>query len=253
MALSPQALIKGLVSRALPSINLDSLNTDVAVRQGAYGEFYTQPLVRKAHNLADEGSYFTAGSASGIVPTYGTSQVATSPFVTVYNGSASGQRLYLDYVALTAIAAGACTTTAGYSAIAVVVDSINRYTSGGTALTSNSPNMAANVTSPAVINVGAIVAPAASGAARTIVPLRNIRPGVSTTVINVVGDMNLLTFGSVEGAVGSITVANANIMPQALPPVVIGAGHTALLYIWYPVLTAPSAATYAPEVGYWVR
>lgn len=254
MALSPQALIKGLVSRVLPTVNADSANNDVALRQGSYGELYNQPLVRKAHNLADEGSYFVAGTATGIVPTYGTTQVATSPVISIYNGNTAGQRVYLDYVALTAIAAGACTTLAGYSAIAVVIDNINRYTSGGTAMaTPVNPNMSVGTLSNVTINVGAIVAPAASGSVRTIVPIRNIRPGVSSTVINVVGDMNLLNFGGVEGAVGSITIANANIMPQALPPVIIGPGHTALVYLWYPVLSAPSAATYAPEIGFWVR
>src|SRR4051812_16825581 len=253
--LSPQALIRGIVQRALPTINPDSTNNDVAIRQGAYGEVYTQPLVRKQHNLADEGSYFVAtNNQTAIVPTYGTSLVATSPFITIYNGNTNGQRIYLDYIALVAVVAGAQTTTAGYTAASVVIDNTNRYTSGGTAITGIvNPNMVSATASGATINCGAIVAPAASGSARTVVGLRNLRPSVSTTVINVVGDMNLLTFGSVKGAVGSITVANANIMPQALPPVIIGPGHTALLYIWYPVVSAPSAATYAPEIGFWVR
>lgn len=252
--LSPQAFIRGLAQRALPTFNPDSSNVDVGSRYGSYGENFVLSLVRKQHVLADEGSYFTAtNNQTGIVPTYGTSLVATSPFITIYNSNAVA-RLYLDYIALVAIAAGAQTTTAGYTAISVVIDAINRYTSGGSALTANivNPNMAANNVSGAIINCGAIVAPAAS-AARTVVGIRNIRPSVSTTVINVVGDMNLLTFGSVEGATGSITVANANIMPQALPPVIIGPGQTALLYIWYPVVSAPSAATYAPEIGFWVR
>jgi hypothetical protein len=253
MSLSPQALFKGLVSRAIPTASPDSANNDVAVRQWTYGEQCVMPLVRKTHTLADEGSYFTASTATGIVPTYGTTQVATSPVLTVYNGSTSGQRLYLDYLALTAIAAGASTTTAGYTAIAVVVDQIQRYTSGGTALTSVCPNMSALVASPATITFGAITATAASGSVRTITSIRNIRPAVSATVVNVVGDTNILNFGGVEGGNSSITIANANIMTASLPPVVIGAGHTALLYIWYPVLTAPSAATYAPEIGYWVR
>src|SRR3954463_1039360 len=135
--LSPQALIKGIVQRALPTFNQDSTNNDVSVRQAAYGEVYTQPLVRKQHNLADEGSYFVAtNNQTGIVPTYGTSLVATSPFISIYNSNAVA-RLYLDYIALVAIAAGAQTTTAGYTAISVVTDSINRYTSGGSALTAN--------------------------------------------------------------------------------------------------------------------
>jgi hypothetical protein len=252
--LSPQAFMRGLVQRALPPYNPDSINNDVGSRYGAYGESYVLSMVRKQHLLADEGSYFVAtNNQTAIVPTYGTSLVATSPFITIYNSNTVA-RLYLDYIALVAVVAGAQTTTAGYTAISVVTDSINRFTSGGSSLTANivNPNQAAAATSGAIINCGAIVAPAAS-AARTIVGLRNIRPSVSTTVINVVGDMNLLTFGSVEGATGSIVIGNANIMPQALPPVIIGPGQSVLLYIWYPVVSAPSAATYAPEIGFWVR
>lgn len=256
MAISPQALIKGIVSRALPQLNPDTANSDVTFRQGAYGEMYTMPVVRKQHTLADEGTYYVTNNAqTAIVPTYGTSLAATSPFIVIYNGNVS-QRIYLDYISLTAVVAGASTTTAGYSAVAVYIDNINRYTSGGTNLTANvvSPNMSAGVNSSAAsVYCGAIVAPAASGSVRIVCGLRNIRPAVSSTVINVVGDQNLLTFGSVEGIAGSITIANANIMPQAFPPVIIGPGHSALVYLWYPVLTSPSAATYAPEIGFWVR
>ena len=257
--LSPQAFIKGIVSRALPFFNPDNYNSDVAARQWSYGELATMPMVRKQHNLADEGSYYVTNNAqTGIVPTYGTSFSATAPFITIYNGSTSS-RLYLDYIALTAIAAGASTTTAGYTAAAVCIDNTNRYTSGGTNLSSNivSPNMAvpANA-SAATINCGAITAAAASPAARTVCGIRNLRPSISSTVINVIGDMNLLTFGGVEGAASgqiSITAGVANVIPQSFPPVVIGPGHTALFYLWYPTLSAPSAATYAPEIGFWVR
>ena len=253
MALSPQALIKGLVSRALPSFNADSTNSDVAIRQGTYGEVFTMPAVRKAHVLADEGSYYLANNAqTGIASAYNTAFTATAPFITIYNGNAL-TRAFIDYAALVAIAAGACTTTAGYIAAAVVVDIGNRYSSGGSALTPVNSNLLVGNNSNVQINAGAVTATAATTSARTLVGVRNLRPNVSSTVINVVGDMNLLNFGSVEGAVGSITVANANIMPQALPPLIVPPLSTGLIYIWYPVMTAPSAATFAPELGFWVR
>lgn len=253
MALSPQALFKGLVSRVLPSFNADSQNNDAAVRQLSYGEVATQPMVRKAHNLADEGSYYTANNAqTGIASAYNTAFTATAPFITIYNSNAI-LRGYIDYVALVAIAAGACTTAAGYIAAAIVVDNGNRYSSGGTQLTFNNANMLSGSSSGLTAFCGAVTATAATGAARTLVGVRNLRPNVSTTVINVVGDMNLLNFGSVEGATGSITVANANIMPQAFPPLVIPPLMSALIYLTYPVMSAPSAATFAPEIGAWVR
>jgi len=256
MALSPQALFRGLVARLLPAFNADNNNNDVATRLWSYGEQATMPLVRKTHVLADEGSYFVTNNAqTGIVPTYGTALVATSPFILIYNGNTQSKNLYLDYAALVAIAAGASTTLAGYVAAAVVVDTGNRYTSGGTNLTANivSPNMAAGGAPAGILAYcGAIVATAAV-AARTIVGVRNLRPSVSATVINVVGDMNLINFGGVEGSAGSITIANANVMPQAFPPVIIGPGQSALVYLWFPVMSAPSAATFAPEIGFWVR
>lgn len=254
--LSPQALLRGIVQRALTGVNPDNASNDVAARMFPYGEVATMPLVRKCHVLADEGSYFVTNNAqTAIVPTYGTGLVATSPFILIYNGNTNNQRLYLDYAALAAVVAGACTTAVGYIACAVVIDTGNRYTSGGTNLTANivSPNMAAAGAPAGVLAYcGAIVATAAT-AGRTVCGLRVLRPGVSTTVINVIGDMHLLNFGGVEGAVGSITVANANIMPQALPPVVIGPGQSALIYLWFPVMTAPSAATFAPEIAFWLR
>jgi hypothetical protein len=253
--LSPQALVSGIVNRLLPSFNTDG--TESRTRLDSYGGQYTQPLVRKTHALADEGTYFTAhNNQTGIAPTYGTAFSATAPFITIFNNTAL--RCYIDYCALVAIAAGACTTTAGYTALAATVDSGNRYSSGGTNLTLPSSNSFQSAGASAIGNpgltifCGAITATAAVSP-RNVIGVRNIRPGVSSTVINVVGDMNLLNFGGVEGSTGSVTIANANLMPQSLPPMVIGPNQTGLIYLWYPVLTAPSAATYAPEIGLWVR
>jgi len=251
--LSPQALIRGLVSRALPSLNPDGANNDVALRLDPYGGAYTQPLVRKTHNLADEGSYFVTNNAqTAIVPTYGTAFAATSPFITIYNNTAL--RCYLDYLALVNIVAGTCATTVGYTGLTIIVDTGNRYSSGGTNLTANIVSCGASaIGNPGLtIFCGAITATAAV-ASRTIVGLRNIRPGVSTAAYSIAGDMNLLTFGSVEGSTGSIVIANANIMPQALPPVIIGPNQTGLIYLFTPILSTPAAATYAPELGFWVR
>src|SRR6266576_1658296 len=127
--LSPQALIRGLVQRARPSFNPDSANNDVGVRLSSYGEVLNQPLVRKSHNLADEGSYFVANNAqTAITPTYG-ALVATSPFIVLQNQNTLGQRLYLDYVAIIAAAAGTFASAGVMTNIAVVVDNVLPYTS----------------------------------------------------------------------------------------------------------------------------
>lgn len=253
--LSPQALIRGIIQRALPSPNVDSPSQDAGSRFWTYGENTVISLIRKSHALAEEGTYFTVNNAqTAIAPTFGTAFAAANPFLLVQNQSA--YRLSLDYAALTAVVAGACTTAVGYTALAVVIDNILRYTSGGTNLTSLIVSPCMGVAAPGGIQVycGAITANTASASARTVVGIRNIRPGVSTTVMNVIGDCHLLNFGGVEGMMnGSITVANASLVPTPLPPIVIGAGHSALIYLWYPVVTSPSAATYAPELGFWLR
>ena len=206
--------------------------------------------------MADEGSYYVTNNAqTAIVPTYGTALVATSPFILVQNQNSNSQRFNLDYVNLTAIVAGACTTTAGYTAITAVIDPILRYTSGGTNLTPNitTVNSATPGSASAGLSIycGAIVATAASGAAKTIIGQRNIRPNVSTTVINVVGDNHMLNFGGVEaGNSGTVTIANANFIATPLPPIILAPSSSLLLYLYYPVMSAPSAATYLPEIGF---
>src|SRR5437870_2109328 len=98
MSLSPQALIKGLVQRALPTLNPDSANNDIALRQEPSGGIYTQPLVRKHHVLADEGSYWVANSGqTGITPPLGVGFVATVAALTIYNNDSAQRRLFLDY------------------------------------------------------------------------------------------------------------------------------------------------------------
>jgi hypothetical protein len=254
--LSPQALIKGLVSRALPSINFDSLNTDVALRLGRYGEAYNQPLVRKAHNLADEGSYFTANNGqTGLAEANNTAFTATAPFLVIFNGNAAGgPNVYVDYLALVTTAAGSAAS--GLTAIqaAAVIDNGNRLGSGGTTLTLNNVNLNSGLTAPnVVVTAGTPTATAASPAARMVCGLRTLRPTVSATVADVVGEMKLLNFGGVEGATGSCTIANANVLPQAFPPIVIGPNQSFLFYVWQATGATNVVANYAPEIGLWVR
>jgi hypothetical protein len=257
MATAPGALIRSVPQQALLSTPLPDggAGSDVQFVSDPYAALYTQPKVRKSHALALEGSYYVAGQAAGIVPTYATAFSATTPFITVYNGNVVNKNICLDYVALTNIVAGVCTTAVGYQAIAVSVDSINRYTSGGTSLGAGvNCNMAYGASSGAVINCGAITATAASVNGRLLSPTRIVRPGVTTLLYSVIGDLIFLNFGGVEGVqAGNIVIANPCIVPMSLPPVVIPPGSTALIYWWTPVLTAPSAATFAPEIGFWVR
>lgn len=257
MGISPPALFRSIVQRALGTPNQDNPNVDVSPRLWTYGEMTTQPMVRKTHNLVDEGSYYVASNgATGIVPTYGTSQVVTSPFITIWNSAASGgKNLYLDFIALTVAAALVQTTAVGYKAMAAVLDVGNRYSSGGTALTPNNANLGAGSSSGAVVNVGAIVATAASASARTMAGLRALRPSISATVGSVVGDTHVINPGGVEADMGTLSITASvpvnTTMP--IPPIVIPPGDTFLFYVWYPILTAPSAETLVTDIGLWAR
>src|SRR4051812_7519211 len=119
MSLSAQALVKGLVSRLLPTTNFDSANNDAAIRLGRYGEAAVLPFVRKQHLLVDEGSYFIAstGTQTGQISSPATGWVATTPAMVIYNtdsaSNLSAKRIYLDYVNLV-------TTVVGSAASALV-------------------------------------------------------------------------------------------------------------------------------------
>jgi hypothetical protein len=240
--LSPQALIKGLVGRALPTPNADSQSNDIGSRFGRYGENYVLSAIRKQHLLADEGSYFTASNAqTAITGPAATGFVATTPALVVYNGaSAGGPRIYLDYLALTAGGTAFSNSTSNTGMFyALYIDTGNRYVSGGTALTAKNANMDSNNNSFASVVFGAPTASAASAAVRSLVGQRLFREPVSATALSLASmDEWTFNFGGVEGgpanSVGSSGVLQANIVHKVfnLPPVVIGPGQSALLYIW---------------------
>ena len=108
--------------------------------------------------------------------------------------------------------------------------------------------------SVAKVYFGAITASAKTGSARAISPLRVVRPSVSGTVLDVVGETKFFNFGGVEGSLnGSITIANANFITVPMPAVIIGPGQCMLMYLWQNVGGTNVAATYAPEIAWWER
>jgi hypothetical protein len=254
--LSPQALIRGMVSRILPPPNIDGWQNDVAARMGRYGEIMTMPAVRKSHTLADEGTYFTVNNAqtgSALSTTAGFT--ATTPFLLIENAAvAGGVSIYLDYLAAVCTAAGSAASALSVIQATVVLDSTLRYSSGGTLLSPISTNMNLGTAKSNAIVYAVPNAIAASALARTVAGLRTLRPCVSTTVAAVVGDMHYLNSGGVEGgAQGNITVGNANLTSHPLPPIVIGPQQSALLYLYYAAGGTIVAGSYAPEIGWWER
>ena len=247
-------------NRTVPGAVTDGIEQEL--RGGRYREAYVMSMIRKQHLLADEGSYrvASAGGQTGIISSSATGFVATTPAAIVYNsdspGNAAAKRVYLDYMNLVTTVVGSAASGLVNLQGAIYLDQGNRYVSGGTNITANieNPNNDLNNASVAQIFFGNITAAAATGAFRALVPLRVIRPAVSATVLDVVGETKWFNFGGVEGALnGSITVANANFITVPLPPVIIGPNQCALVYLWQNVGATNVAATYAPEIGYFER
>lgn len=259
--MSAQSIIRGMVSRILPQADPDGANQDSEVRVGRYGDLYSIPIVRKQHALADEGTYFVTNNAqTGVATGASATFINTAPFLQVANtdsqSNSSAKRIYLDYLALITTVAGGW-VSAGVNIQAVVqLDTGDRYTSGGTDLSASIVNVNMDVgarASVAKVRAGALLVPAPTGTVRTICGLRIVRPAASATVADVIGETKLFNFGSVENTMnGSIVVANANNIPIPVPPLVIGPGQCALIYL---ILngTTPSAVSYAPELGWWER
>jgi len=244
-------------------MNPDSQNVDVAQRFGRYGEGAVLSYIRKSHLLADEGSYFITNNAQTGLATalLGTafSATALSPTLIVQNtDSPGGRRIYLDYVDLVTTAAGAAASGLTFIAMAITLDSILRYVSGGTNLTTNivSPNQdMSTAKSVAQLYFGTLTAAAASSAVRTVCGQRTLRPTASATAADVIGEEKLLNFGGVEGGMfatyATLTVINSSV--KSLPAIIVGPGQSMVLHLWSPGGALTTGISIAPEVGWWER
>lgn len=258
-----EVLFKARISRTLPQRDVDGGREGEPLRAGCYDELYTLSPVRKTHMLADEGSYFVGsnGNQTGILSTPATGFVATTPACIIYNtdspSNTAAKRVYVDYMNLVTTVVGSAASGLVNLQGAAYLDTGNRYVSGGTEITNTivSPNMDVPVrASVSKMYFGALTASAATGSVRAVVPLRVIRPAVSGTVLDVVGETKWFNFGGVEGALnGSITIANANFITVPMPPLIIGPGQCGLIYLWQNVGATNVAATYAPEIAVFER
>ena len=210
-----------------------------------------------AQSANDEGAYFVCNNAqTGLAITAAAAFAATTPFILISNNDAAGgKNIWLDYLDLVTTAAGSAASGLTLIQAALYLDNILRYSSGGTDISNKivSPNMAISPTSIAKVYAGAITAAAASGSVRAVSGLRTLRPCVSGTVADVVGETKHMTFGG--GGLptsGSVTAANPNVIHVPMPPVKIGPQMSALIYLFYAAAGTPVAASYAPELG-WVE
>lgn len=187
-------LISAIRGTALPA---KGSGTNQTLRGDDYGNIFT---LEGTSQLVEalEGSLFVARHApvvggTGVALGINVAFVDTTPALVLVNGESAGGKTYLPlYIRARITAAGSSSTSAEISA---EVDNTNRYTSGGTALTStiNNVNPGASVSaSLATLVVGAITAPAA-GARRRFVGAAVAK--IAASPLWIVQDVVTVTFG----------------------------------------------------------
>lgn len=201
----------------------------------------------KSSTLAKDGQYFVATSPT---PGTGLATIAaqasfadTAPFILINNAHPT-KVITLDYIRLTVTAAGSSGTNISW---AVKTDGVNasRYTSGGSTLSPKNVNQSSGEASSALIYAGAVVAAAVSSSARLL------GHGILRTVIPVVGDTYLWTFGGDFGAGtgGQVISGTAPAsIAVGLSPVQIGPTQWFALHIW--LASQSAASSYEVEIGY---
>lgn len=202
--------------------------------------------------FAEEGSYYKAVNptlGTGIAMGVQTSFSDTANALAVMVASASKQIL-LHYVRLICTAAGASSVS---SHLAVVTDTVNRYSSGGTDLKAQAVNAntgVASATSLTALWFGAVTAAAVSAKRQIARSVLKTQAAPSW----VVGDEVLLTFANLEGgAMGPVSGAAANAIAKTFGPVVLsGANHSLLLHLWNPS-NATTPPSFEVEFAWWER
>ena len=140
------------------------------MRSSSFGELMVQNLHGlRTPMLAKEGSQWVCTNAQGTAILDGNASAfsATAPTLSIVNNNAvGGKTIYVTRVHVTVVAVGTSSTN---WVSRWIVDTGNRFTSGGTALTPTNPNLSVTAAATgAVINFGALLATAASANVRTI-------------------------------------------------------------------------------------
>lgn len=190
-------LISGLRSAVLPT---KQTGLNATGRTDDYGNLFTVPGMLAPDAQAFEGSKFVARG----IPAVGGVNVVLGSFPTVFsdtahlslslkNGEAAGGKTYvIDYIRARVTAAGSTTSSVEARA---EVDTINRYTSGGTALVVYKANpTASGPSSLATVFSGDITAPAA-GSNRQHVGQCLVKQAAAPCLV--VNETFLFTFGAI--------------------------------------------------------
>lgn len=241
----------GEVDRTKPHAELDG--TDIDMRLSRYRELQIMPVMFTKHPLVDEGSYFAVNSAQTGIATAAAPTVfsATNPFLVIYNACDPSDdfalRYYLDYAMLLATATGTGATSIQF---AITLDTGNRYTSGGTDLTSSVKSCGpTSMGSLARVYAGNLTASAATSSAKTIIGNRVMK--TATAPAPTVNDQYVVRFGSPSVPDMASLAGTGTLSVNSLPPVIIGPNQSALIHLWFPAQSA--ASSFAPEMAWWER
>ncbi len=244
----------GQVSRVLPSASSDQ--TLANERLSRYGEVYPVPMPwRQA--LCDEGSYHyfhnTTNDASTTLAGHAAPVLAdadvtmTKPFIFMRFLLNNGKRLYLDWIEITVITAGANGTQACWAA--QLDTGATRLSSGGTALTVGNPNgQATNLLDTTALTIlgGAPVSGAESSSVRDL-GFGTLRPS-----IEIAGDQKMFVFGADPIQTATIAAASVRAQVQVMQPVVLGYTDQFLLAL-HSQASQNAAGVYQVRGGMYVR
>lgn len=248
-----QRILYALGSRGLPS-PISGDNQNINIRGTRYGEIVTAPVQKWRHTAAAEATYFVAHNPTNDASTTLAGHAApvladadatfTKPFVhIVNNGSDTGKLVYLDFIEIDVITAGANGTADSW---ADQLDTgTTRITTAGTALTIVNPNMQSTLTPQASPTGGVIVVGAESTKAR------HLGHGQFRPSIQVAGDKYMFVFGG-DPETGGIPGATATINRHVItrPPVVLGPTDYYMLALYSPSQSV--AGVYKLRMG-WVE
>lgn len=202
---------------------------------------------------AEEGSYFRACNATpgtGIAMGIQTAFSATANVLFLMRNGSATKKVIPHYIRLINTAAGATTTS---SQLAIVLDNANRYSTGGTDLTTQVVNSNSALAPNSVVDVlrfGAVTASAAV-AARQVG-----RAGLKTQAAPcwTVGDEVRINFDpNGDEDTPTITGAGPIAVARNFGPVVLGGqNHCLLLHMWNPA-NATTAPSWEIECAWWER
>lgn len=248
--------VHGITRRDQPSKTADG--SYQPFRASGRGEQVVIPLGNPLQSLCDEGAFFRGGNptiGTGIIHALTTAWSATAAIFCLRNTDSEGaKRIYPSFFRLHTGSTAIAMTAATSIEFAITIDSTNRYSSGGTAITPVCPNMDSAQATIANLTFGAVVLAAASGSVRQVA--RGAFPRRAAPAL-VTGDQLHWKFGSeVAGQLavaGSATPATAPAyMFAPMPPIIIGGGDSLNFHLWYPS-GATTAPTYEFELGWWER